>query len=63
MSSQPKISTGVLASSGYNFKEMPTLSEVHDDYIDKDSTPFLGEPAKVIDAAIKGEGEEGEEEA
>jgi len=41
---------------------MPTLSEAHDEYIDKDQTPFIGEPAKVIDSANK-EGEEGENEA
>jgi len=41
---------------------MPTLSDAHDDYIDKDQTPFVGEPLKVIDAATKGEGEDGEEE-
>lgn len=50
-----------LASSGYNFKEMPTLSEAHDEYIDKDQTPFIGEPGKVIDSANK-EGEDGEGE-
>jgi radial spoke head protein 9 len=42
-----------LASSGYNFKEMPTLSEAHNEYIDQDQTPFIGEPTKVIDAANK----------
>lgn len=29
--------------------------------IDKDESPFLGDPAKIIESAVKAEGEEGEE--
>jgi len=52
-------------SSSFAFKELPTLSEQHDDVIDKDESPFTGDPAKVIEAANKpdDEGEEANEPA
>jgi len=48
-------------SNNFAFKELPTLSEQHDDVIDKDESPFIGDPAKVIESANKPE--DGDEEA
>jgi radial spoke head protein 9 len=47
-------------SNNFAFKELPTLSEQHDEVIDKDESPFIGDPAKVIESANKAEGEEEE---
>lgn len=46
-------------SSEFAFKEMPQITEQHDEIIDADQSYFLGEPAKVLG---KKEGEEGDEE-
>ena len=48
-------------SSDFNFKEMPSLTSQHDEVINKDSTYFAGEPAKML-VSTKPEGEEGEAE-
>ena len=48
--------------TNFDFREMPSLTEQHDEVINKDQTYFTGDPRKLI-VNSKPEGEEGEEEA
>ena len=47
-------------SSDFQFKEMPKLTEAHDEIIDQDSSWFTGEPERLM-SKKEGEGEDGEE--
>ena len=51
-------------SGEYIFREMPDLTEQHDDHIDADTSYFQGTPNAVLSGKKSGEeGEEGEEAA
>lgn len=48
--------------TNFDFREMPSLTEQHDEVINNDQTYFLGEPNKVI-VSTKPDGDDDDEEA